>query len=1339
MRNQKNTYCFISDDTGKFYKAVQQVNGNYLISKNSQPYPIKYNPINLLDVPFEFATNVKYFSLTRSVVEPLKFIKDGAAILREFYHLGKGTEHKVFLTVIDWDGVDNLYKLSYNGRIDLMKKLESPDSGMFTVPIVDNSAWGIISQNDGVQYSVECNERNPKAIRVLFDGITLINTYTYQTVQAPIVHNSISDLGNVSAWTIPFVLVNQDGDSVGIITKDQSLLPLGVIDVPPTHDTQGWFFSTAYAINDMTFSGSYTFQWNIEYPVSPTVFLAGTTLKLYSTEEPGFPNGRTYPIFQRPFLSAPFTNGSIHTVNFNITGINLSVDAKLFLIIDLGESYPTNTNIVVTPIVTNFALKVKTIQQPFVAYGLRPLDLLQQLVGKATNNRYTIGSNFFVENNKSICLPGDSFRGIPNAKIYSSIEDFFKTFDAINYMAFRTIIGQLWMEKAIEVYRQDSTLIDIGEVISIETEPAEDYFANEVEVGSPKVDLRHSSGRLEFNSTNTFSIPIFSTKKKLDFVTKYRMGCYDEQFLMLDYQGGSTKDNSGDKTVYIAQISDERGMASEDIETFENVTINNAPLEPIIKSPLDNDVITFDMPVIRGIAPPGSAVNIYVDTVLDGSTVADSNGNWSYNISTPLSQFIDGVQTGIHVIDATYTDLSAPVTTINILIDTSTTTSELITYPAVSQSLYNNLPLVKGVAQKDQNIDISLDGVLITSVVADASCKWEYKFVTPIPNGNHILSINALTDQVAFNVDSNVAFPLITYIGSELDGFLIVNNLPLITGVAMPGATVQLWFNYINFPGSRLNVTTIIADANGDWSYQVVPVTYLDPVSGVPVIIAPLQNGLNIISTSLINEVVSINVVGYLLSRPAYSSIQGVIDNSVYNTELSPWRMMKNHFPLLASICAKQGPGSIDFQTADKNSNLRTVLGTEVIAENANAQISSLGTPIALLEYANVKTRTLKSFSSLLRNFNQGGIIKLSVRGTDIYALPIGSMKMSSLHSDVHEWKLLLSPLTTYQSLLNLYKNGVLINLLSNSMFHSDYNSLHFVKYNYSLPAKYKVKDIYDDWFNNRNDQWLLNPLYIQKFETGDVIRDQVITNGVSNIILRLYRCRDAFLVDELFYQPVNPAPINTPEVVLEVQIDWSIYPADQYFCVWFAGETPVGISERVETRVKWDKTILLEAWSSLNKVGFFFSTGARTIIRVEGFIKKRQSDFDIVSSKDQNRNTKTLYETIGPWRFIRFGTAYGLPDYIYLKIKDGCILDNVMWEGVSYSLAEGEKIEPSDDVDGHPLYYYTVKMDLQDNPLGLTVEGVPDEGQQGVVIVLDAEAIGLPVGQILRIEINNE
>lgn len=1328
MRNQKNVYCFISDDTGKYYRGVQQVNGDYSITKNSQPYPISNNPVNLNNTPVEFGTNDKYFSLNRSLTYPLDFIKDGAAILRNLYHLGKGTEAKAYLTIVVWNGglTPARYELAYYGKLDFGQKDEDPKQGKFTVPCIDDSAWGILSNNDEVEYAIECNERNPKAIRVLFDGITLISKYTFQTVQAPIRQPVGRD---VSGQTIPFVLINQDGDSSGLFLKSQNSVTF-INYSPDLSVSPSWFMNSVYAINNVNIEGSFMYQFNTDNVFqSATV---GISLFLYSSR---LPVGQRILLYTKNAFDSPFIDGKIYKGDFNVN-VDFNVGESLFLILEMGVCLDEQSHVTITPIVTNTVVSTKTIQQPFIAYGLRPLDLIQQLVAKATNGRYTINSNFFVENNKDVALSGDSLRDIPNSKIYSSFSDAFKTFDPIYYMALRTIMGQLWMEKATDVYKSSSLLIDIGNAIDIKIAPAIQYFANEIQAGAPDIDLRHPSGRLEFNTTNNWSLPLFSTKKKMEFITKYRLGCYDIQFLILDYQGSSTQDNSGDKDVYLAKITDEQAMAMENIETFENVTIDDAPLEPIIKSPLDNDIISFNLPIIRGIAPPGSNVNIYTDTVLDGGTTADSDGKWSYNIVNPLTSYVDGVTTGIHIIDATFTDESAPKTTINILIDTSLTTASEILYPRINSTLYNNLPLLKGVAQKDQNIDISLDGIVIASVTTDASCKWEYKIITPISNGHHILSINgAGTDSIDFDVDSDVAFPLITYIGSELDGFLIINNLPLIKGVAKPGSVVDLYLNYLY----NVKLGSTIADANGDWSFQVVPLTYIDPISGIPVVVAPIQNGLNIISTSLVNHTVSVNVTGYKLSRPNYSSLQGVTDNTVFNTEYSPRRMLNNHKPLLAAIMAKQGISKITFQKSLKNSNLRTVLDGVVVSENSDIDSSSLGSPIALLEIATIKTKTSLSFQKALENFNNGGYVKTNYRGTDMYFLPIGSMKMNSIHADEQEWKLLMAPINTYQSLLNLYKNGLIINLMKNNIYHSDYNSMHCVTYNFTQAAKYNQKDIYDDWFNNRNDQWLLNPEYIQKYQRTEVIRDQIISNGVSNLSLRIYRCKDAHLIDTIFYDAVNPAPINPPEIVLEAIIDWSSYPPNQYFCVMFVLDIPVAIFERVETRDNWLGTILIESYASVNPVGAFFSTGFRTIIRVEGLVKKLQGEIEVIVYKDESGNSENAYANYSHQRMIRFGTARGLPDYLYLKIVPALILDMLSIEGQLYVLHEGEKIQPSDDVDGHPLYYYTVNLWTKFNPKGATFAGAEDSNREGVILVIDATAFGLPVGSLININIDNE
>ncbi len=174
-RNQKNIYCFLKDDLGKYYKATQKVNGDYVITTQGQPFPISINPINLLDSELEFATNTKYNSMVRAVTQPLQFIKDGAAILRHMYHLKKGTEQKFYVIVVEWNGslTPARYELSYSGRIDFSEKTENPKEGKFTVPVVDDSAWGIISQRDEIEYAIDCTQSNPKAVKVLIDGQTL--------------------------------------------------------------------------------------------------------------------------------------------------------------------------------------------------------------------------------------------------------------------------------------------------------------------------------------------------------------------------------------------------------------------------------------------------------------------------------------------------------------------------------------------------------------------------------------------------------------------------------------------------------------------------------------------------------------------------------------------------------------------------------------------------------------------------------------------------------------------------------------------------------------------------------------------------------------------------------------------------------------------------------------------------------------------------------------------------------------------------------------------------------------------------------------------------------------
>lgn len=1318
-RNQKPIYCFIYDENKEFYRATQSANGVWAITHNAQMYPLRNNPKNLLDSPVEFATNKRYLSMNRTINYPLEFVFDGAAILNYKYTIGKGVNEILFYAMFEFNPENGEYKLSYNGRIDFKQKDRDEKLGTFKVPVVDDSAWGILSQNDDVEYSIDCSESNPKAIRVLIDNFTLKNRFTFQTVGVVFTINQELSHGN-GTCAIGFVLINQDGDSAGLIVKSQTLDYTSDYNTYISTSLNNHFYS-AYPINGVNMKGTINFSATLDFG------FARQPLKIFF----GTSTGQERVIANFP--DSTIILGNVYNIDYDFN-INLAAGEKMFIFFQViqFDDPLQNHHYIINMAVRNSVITTLTKAEPTIVYGLRPLDLVQEIVRRGTFERYSINSNFFVVNNKTVLVPAESARGVRDSRIYTSFRDFFETFSALFFMANKVVNGSLFMELADEVYKQDTNIIDLGELIECRTTPALEYFVNEIEVGSPNQDYRHPSGRLEFNSISTFSLPFSNVKEKLSLITKYRTDGLGLIFLILDYKENSTQDNSGDKAVFVVDITDEQGSAVENVETFENINVNNAPLAPIIKYPLDGDVINFDKPFLKGVGIPGSNVNVYVNTALDGGTVVAGDGTWSYQIVTSLPSYNPGVFDGVNVIDATNTDLVAPHDTIQLIIDTTVSASTGITYPRFSDVLYNNLPLIRGVAPAGTNININLDGVLLAAVVADNSCKFEFKCVVPITNAVHTLNIGA--GSISFTVNSFVDSPLITYIGSELDGFVLVNNLPLIKGVAKPGTIVTLWLNYITYS----SLGSAIADLSGNWSFQVIPTTYTDPISGLPVVIAPIKNGLNVVSTDLVNHVVQISVSGFKLNRPAYDSITGVTDNTVFNTRLSDKRMLLNHKSLLASIMNKHKNELIEFQTHNKNPNLVTVLGTDVVSERADVPYSELGQPLMLLEKANIKCIARKNFTETLYDFNNGGYIKANFKGKDLFFLPIGSMKMKNIMDDVQDWELLFSPLTPYSTLLNLSRNGLTINLMENAIFHSDANSMHAVEYNYQQPNNFNFASMYSDWFDNRNSAWLFGKTdYIQKFQKDEIIRDQIITNGISAMTLKIYRCLDATLVDTIDYEPVAPSPIPIPEIVLEAEIDWNDYPEDQYFCVAYVGEVAVFIFERVEIRTKWYKTILTNSYHSVNQPGVFYSTGFRTIVRIEGLVRKLQPDVDSVTAKEESGNSKLLWSSLSKKRMIRYGNARGIPDYMAIKMATALLNDNCSIEGTLYTIQEGEKINPSEDIPGVPMYYYEVMVNPKENTRGKVFPGVGSSDRNGVIVVVDATAIGLSPNNIIMIEDN--
>lgn len=1308
-RTLKEFYIFIHDAAFKYYEAHYNDIGMPVISVcNPVPQPLRRQPKNIKDFKPAFGTNKNYMSGVRSATNPFTFLGDGADILRYFDYKGKGFGQELYIRIMRYNESDGKLYLYYNGRFDFKTKKDDPIKG-YTINVTDYGVWAMLSQNDDVPYQIECNQTNPKAIPVLFDGINLKSKYTYQTVPSEFIE-VIAPL--VSGNPFDVVLVNTDGDSSGIIVQSQHWLG-------PIADQTGNFVYKPNKANHIKVYGNFMFQFKCE-DETLVHFQFGLRSNLSG--------------FSRPLAEIQFncTNayGTVYSMPFEAEFDLLPGEELTWSILQLlGGSFSHDWHIL--PKLTNFYIETTTKADPTIVYCLRPLDLLQDLVSKATNNKYVANSNFFAENDTLVATCGGALRGLQNAYITTSFRDWFQSYDYQYWLAFRVLFGQLWVELFKTVYDQNSTLFNVGEIIEVSTEDAVDYLFNAIEVGSPKQDYRHPSGRLEFNTTNKFSITQFNIKNTLSLISKYRTDGYGMEFIRLDYQNDSSKDNSGDDSVFLVDIKNELGSSGATVENFVDITVNALPLAPIIYYPLPNDVILNNKPTIRGVCEALTTVNIYVDGVFDGSTVSDANGVWVYDIITALDYFVDGVTSGVHTIEATFTDLTGTVESRSItLVDDVQAT--VFTNFINNQNIYNNKPTLQGLGEQGIPLLILLDGLLIGSVTPDNSNRWFFQMPV-MSNAAHTIQVGTAT--ITLNVNSFVETPIIT---SFSDGFQIVDQLPLVEGVAKPGTKVDLWLDYY----SDESIGTAFADANGNWAIQIVPLFQPDGVT----VLTPIPNGNHIISTSLNILTTPINLVGYILNRPAYSTMTGVIDNTVFNTRISPKAMLIARMSFFKSVFIQQPDIVFKFETGDKNQQFSRTLGAITIKENENLTLSDFvddnSEPVFLPIILKAKVKSPNTFYETMDNFNNGGLIESDYQGFPLYALPIGDMVVNDITNEFQEWNLLLSIKTPLTTLLQLSTPGSIFKIMDKSVFRSDYNMLHFVQYNYQLPARFSAPEIYEDWFKNRNQDWRENPFYIQKVQQSEgEVRDQIITSGIgAQMSLGLYKCSDASLVNIYIYNVIAPSPIQSPDILQETIIDWSAIDEGDYFFVMFAGGgNSVAISERIRVAEKHEGTILIDASNTKNKTGAIFSTGFRSVIRVEGLLKKFQPSFENIVQEDEVGDFEMEHSVFTKKRTVLIGDPYGTPDYVYLKVAAMMALDSCKIEQYEYTLDQSASFEPQDPVIGHPLYHFAVDVRLKENEQG-TVFASGDAGfKNSVILVVDESAFGYGGSGLTKIELKPE
>lgn len=570
------------------------------------------------------------------------------------------------------------------------------------------------------------------------------------------------------------------------------------------------------------------------------------------------------------------------------------------------------------------------------------------------------------------------------------------------------------------------------------------------------------------------------------------------------------------------------------------------------------------------------------------------------------------------------------------------------------------------------------------------------------------------SDNQAFMNDlvKGVIFTFYTgaFLTQDISGSYFISIFPPInTSVLSPGDTV-----------------TISGAASNNGNYTIISVggslASTDILVVEPVTSANLNGNLSINNPNL-----------WQPNRPAYDSITGVLDNSVFNTQITPHHQLLGWARWLSGMLYQLQQGRIVYRTSDKNGDLVTTLAGVTIAEKQDELVANLGNPFFYFISASFKTVVPITFARSLAAANNG-YIKATYIGVPLYFIPIGNMHCKPATNDTQEWECILAgpdknSLDTINS-LSLESDFI---MATDGIQTSFLNALHWVKYNHTLPAKYSHQFMDEDWSINRNPDYTYNPFFPQKWQTTENIPDQQITRGLGQLSIQWYDAMGvAYGTLHSYTITADPAVI-APNTRQDYTQDISDFAEGYYFAVILDGETPLRISEPIWVKAVHEGTLLLNYSHSTNKYGYFWTGVDPVNIRVDASLGEPYPDNTFVDYQDELAGTETI-DGIPVMKQI-FELAE-CPAWLARKVCMIQLLNQWYIQDKHFSRSPESKISPV-KVEGSPMYKYEIEVMEAVQGYGLTTDADGNQEDLFAAATLDAQAFGeAPDGAVIEIDV---
>ncbi len=494
-------------------------------------YVLPNAPIGWDESLIKWSRSPIYHGMMRTFTVPMKFVLDGAWILRtEFYTYG--IRGNVQIWIEELDPATWRYETRYLGDVDFstFDDIFDEDAFYVNVTIMEAGLSAMVKAYEGVKYEIPIDV--PEAIDIEITPLILQETATFifeseVTQPQADVFPGLELVSNETQSTVA---------SVQSVEKQQT-------SSPNYATSDRWFFkatiNTDVIITDGFFKGGIL-----------ALFASGKALSILLKKS----DGSTVSTLYSHLVTSSAENFNFQ-FNFNLT-VPLLAGEKLFIYEEISGGTVTTGGFITYE--GQFSASYSTQSPPTMCKALRPAYVFTQLIQKMNNDvAYPVQSSLLEAMEQVTITSTEAIRQILNPKIKTSFSDFFQAFWSITECGFGLEGGRAVFEEFAYFFRKDMLAANVGNVKSFGLTPYEPFLYSSVKVGYPEQQFTTIlNGRDEINSTQEWTLPITRVQKELNLVSTYRADPYGIEDIRITLLDKNTTNNANDNDVFLIKVKE---------------------------------------------------------------------------------------------------------------------------------------------------------------------------------------------------------------------------------------------------------------------------------------------------------------------------------------------------------------------------------------------------------------------------------------------------------------------------------------------------------------------------------------------------------------------------------------------------------------------------------------------------------------------------------------------------------------------------------------------------------------------------------------------------------------